>query len=279
MMTTVTDHPAVRAYLARLDRAAAHLPPGRRAELRAEIVGHLAEALPDDAGEARIAAELERLGPPEEIVEAEQGPPAPPAAMEPVGTTHEAVAVVLLTVGSVVPFVGWLVGAILLWTSRLWTTREKLLGTLLVPGGPALVLFAGLTLSLFTVQTCVTTAPSQTRVGDESLPVTTCTGGVGAPGWLVMLAFLSLLALPFVVGVFLYRRAARRAAGSGSPERTSAALGLGVTVAVLVALPVVLGGVVLFSNLVSSGQSVPVPTGVEVTTTVSPEPAEEEESP
>jgi hypothetical protein len=31
--------------------------------------------------------------------------------------------------------VGWLVGAILLWSSRAWTRREKLIGTFVVPGG------------------------------------------------------------------------------------------------------------------------------------------------
>ena len=36
--------------------------------------------------------------------------------------------------------VGWLVGLVLLWSSRLWTTRDKLIGTLIVPGGIATAL-------------------------------------------------------------------------------------------------------------------------------------------
>jgi hypothetical protein len=45
-------------------------------------------------------------------------------------------AVVGLVVGSLVlPVVGWLVGLVLLWRSRSWTTLEKLLGTLVWPGG------------------------------------------------------------------------------------------------------------------------------------------------
>jgi hypothetical protein len=45
-------------------------------------------------------------------------------------------AVVGLVVGSLVlPVVGWLVGLVLLWRSRSWTTLEKLVGTLVWPGG------------------------------------------------------------------------------------------------------------------------------------------------
>ena len=36
---------------------------------------------------------------------------------------------------------GWFVGVVFLWTSETWSTGEKLLGTLLVPGGLALPLF------------------------------------------------------------------------------------------------------------------------------------------
>ena len=45
-------------------------------------------------------------------------------------------AIVGLVVGSLVlPVVGWLVGLVLLWRSRSWTTLEKLLGSLVWPGG------------------------------------------------------------------------------------------------------------------------------------------------
>ena len=45
-------------------------------------------------------------------------------------------AVVGLVVGSLVlPVVGWLVGLALLWRSRSWTVLEKLLATLVWPGG------------------------------------------------------------------------------------------------------------------------------------------------
>jgi hypothetical protein len=47
----------------------------------------------------------------------------------------------LLIGGLVIPVVGWFVGVALLWGSRAWTTREKLLGTLVVPGGLATSFF------------------------------------------------------------------------------------------------------------------------------------------
>jgi HAAS len=67
---TVTDHPAVGAYLARFDALAAHLPQYRREELRADLVEHLQDALPDGADDSSVHAVLQRLGPPEEIIEA-----------------------------------------------------------------------------------------------------------------------------------------------------------------------------------------------------------------
>ena len=58
------------------------------------------------------------------------------------GTTDRGIALeigaqVLLTLGSVVSWVGWLGGVLLLWTSDRWTRRDKLVGTLVLPGGLA----------------------------------------------------------------------------------------------------------------------------------------------
>jgi len=87
--------------------------------------------------EAGVRTLLERLGDPAEIAaEARerfgvQRPPARPAT-----PWLEVVAIVLL----VIPFAGWVIGVVLVWLSRLWTTRDKLIGTL---GGLSWVL-AGL---------------------------------------------------------------------------------------------------------------------------------------
>ena len=46
-------------------------------------------------------------------------------------------ALVLLTAGSLVSWVGWVGGVLLVWTSHRWTRRDKLIGSLLLPGGLA----------------------------------------------------------------------------------------------------------------------------------------------
>jgi hypothetical protein len=71
MDTMETDH-LVDDYLRRLEHAAAHMQRARRTELIAEIRGHIETALREEeaAGEAAVRNVLDRLGPPEEIVEA-----------------------------------------------------------------------------------------------------------------------------------------------------------------------------------------------------------------
>jgi HAAS domain-containing protein len=138
-MTVDTQHPLAADYLKRLRRAARRLPPGRRAELVAEIEAHLADALDPRATDPEAQSVLDRLGAPEAIVAAEQ-PVAAAARAKPRGT-KEWFAIVLLLFGGFIAGFGWLVGVILLWSSRAWTTREKWIGTLLVPGGLALPFF------------------------------------------------------------------------------------------------------------------------------------------
>ncbi|MGI8577682.1 MAG: hypothetical protein ACR2KG_07135 [Nocardioidaceae bacterium] len=57
---------------------------------------------------------------------------------------RDVAAVVLLLVGGVVvPVVGWLVGAVMLWSSTAWCVKDKLIATLLVPGGLSTVVLLG----------------------------------------------------------------------------------------------------------------------------------------
>jgi uncharacterized membrane protein len=137
-MTERDLHPLARDYLARLSRAGRHLPAERLHELVSEIEEHLAETAPPDALEHEVLGALERLGPPGDIVEAEQ--PLPQMSADRRGL-REWAAVILLPLGGFAFGIGWLVGLILLWSSRLWTTRDKLIGTLIVPGGLAIAPF------------------------------------------------------------------------------------------------------------------------------------------
>lgn len=49
--------------------------------------------------------------------------------------SYEWAAIFLLLFGGLRWGIGWIAGLILLWSSSLWTTRDKLIGTLVVPGG------------------------------------------------------------------------------------------------------------------------------------------------
>lgn len=125
-MTTMQTDRLVDDYLSRLEEAAAHLQRSRRAELIAEIREHIEAALREEeaAGEVAVRNVLERLGPPEEIVEAAE--PGPEAEQRPTGKLEVAAMVTL-----VVPFIGWLFGIAMVLISRAWSNREKTIGTAL----------------------------------------------------------------------------------------------------------------------------------------------------
>jgi hypothetical protein len=93
----------------------------------AEIREHIEAALrhEDAADEAAVRNVLERLGPPEEIVEAAEPPPAESART---GWLELTARIALL-----VPFIGWLVGSVLVVVSRAWSRRDRLIGGLLLP--------------------------------------------------------------------------------------------------------------------------------------------------
>jgi uncharacterized membrane protein len=130
-------------YLNRLSRELAGVPRTRRNELVQEISEHIAEARAglEDEGEAEIRTLLDRLGDPAEIA-AEAG--ARFEAQPRQRNWLDIVTLVLLLIGGLVlPVIGWFIGVVLLWTSSAWTTGEKLVGTIFVPGGLALPLFFG----------------------------------------------------------------------------------------------------------------------------------------
>lgn len=94
----------------------------------------------------------------------------------------------------ILPVLGWFIGVVLLWVSEAWNTRDKLIGTLVLPGG--LLLPLGLGLFGTSSETCV-----QTSTGPAD-----CTGGSGA--WQVALLIL-LLVLPLATTAYLARRMRR----------------------------------------------------------------------
>jgi HAAS domain-containing protein len=190
------DH-LVDDYLRALDRELGGLPRARRRELVQEIAEHIAEARAGSPSEseAEIRNLLDRLGEPADIAaEARER-----FGARPKGSGWDVVALVLILVGGVVlPVIGWLVGVVLLWVSETWTTREKLVGTLVVPGGLALPVF------LLTIG-----AYSESCSGEVGGPVT-CSGGPSvATQILGTILVVALFVAPLVTTVFLARRRAR----------------------------------------------------------------------
>lgn len=242
-MNTVDS--VVEDYLERLRRAAAELPPDQRQELVEGIREHIAAARATGAAgdEAAARTMLDRLGDPTDIVAAAREDDVLPgdayagARQTSSGTLLELVAVVLLTAGSFVPVVGWLAGVVLLWASRLWRWREKVIGTLVVPFGPGGLLVFGPILvpargTACTSNPAAALPPSGVAAppdlppppelpppppaeppatGDALHAVEVCTE-TGPPEWFAPVAFVVLVLACVVVAVWLLRVARRRAA-------------------------------------------------------------------
>jgi uncharacterized membrane protein len=198
-MTTDTLHPLAAEYLERMRRAARRLPPGRRRELLAEIEGHLSEAIEPGASDAQALTVLDKLGDPEAIIAAEM--PRPDESPERRGA-REWAALILLPFGGFIFGVGWLAGLILLWSSRAWTTRDKWIGTLVVPGGLATAFVALIVLG----------EPAKKLCSGFPGGAQHCTnaGGSSAASSILGVALLVFLVpAPIVAAVYLARRAGR----------------------------------------------------------------------
>ena len=156
------DHPAVKAWLARLDTEASVLPDDQRAALRADaedlLVGALAGSDADDAAVERALAELgepaeivaETAGyvlprvesdvAPEDAVAAEAGSPWLETAT--VGLLAASVVLAIVPATEVVAPVPWFLGTLMVLVSRRWTAGDKGIAVLAfgVLGVPLLLL-------------------------------------------------------------------------------------------------------------------------------------------
>jgi len=197
---TVTQNHLVDKYLADLRDALRDMPRRQRDELVGEIRAHIDEALPSGSSDADVRTLLDRLGEPEQIADAERerlGIDAPA-----VGWLERLTIPLLLIGGVVIPVVGWIVGLVFLWLSRCWSSRDKLIGTLVVPGG--LLPAAYLALSPTSTETCV----SGTGVDSTGRHFTThhCSGGpsTGAQIGLILLEVFLVVA-PIYTAIRLAR--------------------------------------------------------------------------
>ncbi|MFP5352392.1 MAG: DUF1700 domain-containing protein [Actinomycetota bacterium] len=195
-----TLHPAADRYLKELDRALAGLPDARRREIVGEIQSHIEEAVPPGATDADVRNALGDLGDPDFIAA---------DAFERFGITRpkagalEGFAIALLLVGGVLlPILGWIIGVVLLWVSRAWTLRDKLIGTLVVPGGLALAFYFG----LFATGGSSSCTTQVEETGGIGTPVTICSGETVGPGFLWTMLLVVLIVAPIATAVYLGRR-------------------------------------------------------------------------
>ena len=138
-MTAPHADQLIDGYLARLSAAAGDLPKSARQELTDDMRSHIAEARAREPQEtdATILNILDRLGEPAVVVADARERPGirPPQPYRP--GLLEVAAVIL------VPFL-WPVGVMLLWISPAWKVRDKIIGTLVPPGGYLGLLSIGL---------------------------------------------------------------------------------------------------------------------------------------
>jgi hypothetical protein len=194
MTTDTTLHPLAVEYLKELRRRARDLPRSRREDLVADIEAHLAETVPSGMAHAEARSAIDRLGAPDEIVVAELGANPLPRRR---GTLEWSTIILLLAGGVAIPVIGWLAGVVLLWISRTWTLRDKLWGTLVVPGGllPAVWLW----FLPVDITSCVGAAGQNV-----------CVGGTTTAQQSINIAFFAVvLVLPVCTAVYLARRAQR----------------------------------------------------------------------
>ena len=213
-MDTASDR-LVDDYLKRLRRELRDLPRDRRNEVLRDIEGHIAEAraeLPSES-EDQIRAMLDRLGDPAVIAD---------DAWERYGLsrgatgTREVAAIVLLLLGGFVFLAGWIFGLILLWSSKAWTTTDKLIGTLLIPGGLAASAFVAFGLAFApTINDTACTGSAVVSVNGIAVPhstqpaAQTCSSSGGSGGLLHLLIVVlvsALLLSPLATTVYLSLR-------------------------------------------------------------------------
>ncbi len=109
-------------------------------------------------------------------------------------------AIILLLIGGFFFLVGWVVGAVLLWISPRWRFTDKLLGTLVWPGGLSLIWYLG-----------PLATGSETCGGGTGIP-TRCTW-TGPPVWVGTVALVVILLGQLATTVWLWQRATRSVPG------------------------------------------------------------------
>jgi uncharacterized membrane protein len=183
----------IEGYLRDLEAGLEGLAPKRRRQVLDEVGQRIARARADLDGEteAAVRAVLRRIGEPADVA-AEAVRRFSVQAAGPSSRRFEIIALVLL----MIPFAGWATGVVLVWMSRVWSTRDKVIATL-----------AGMSWVLAGLATLLVSAAGSAPVG--STPVQTAD-----PSPLAVIVFVAPFVLPIVAAIYLALRL--RAAGTAS---------------------------------------------------------------
>ncbi len=207
-MTAPHASDIINGYLSRLESETAGIPRMERRELIDGVREHIAAArdqMPEET-DAALLNLLDRLGDPAELAREERdrlGLRAPETSR----SRLLEVAAVVLT-----PLI-WPIGIILLWTSNAWNVRDKLIGTLILPGGLFTSLIVFSIVGVVGVRSCGP-AHTQVPIGHQVHQATTCSGGIsGISGVLASLVFVLILFAPILTAIYLAIRL-RRSPGS-----------------------------------------------------------------
>lgn len=135
------DNPEVRSYLHAVETRLAQLPAEQSEEILFGIREHISEA--QARGGQSTAEVLISLGSPDDVVAGlaipgmpvpRVAPPAPRPAYQSSALWVVATAI-LLPFGVLLAGVGWLFGVAGLWMGTRWKVWEKIMGTVIFPGG------------------------------------------------------------------------------------------------------------------------------------------------
>src|ERR1700682_1936339 len=195
-MTAPHADQLIDGYLARLSAAAGDLPKSARQELIDDVRSHIAEArarVPEET-DAAVMNILDRLGEPATVV-ADARERLGIRPLRPYRPGFLEIAAVIL-----VPFV-WPIGVILLWISPAWKARDKIIGTLVPPGGYLGVLLVGLAFATGHVSAA---CPAVTDPAGQGMNLCGAPSGQGPlESALSIVAAILINTLPLIIGAHL----------------------------------------------------------------------------
>ena len=212
------DDVVIANYLIRVRKAARSLPRGRRDWVIKQIGDRLADVLETgDGGTRDVSAVLRQFGEPKDVVLAVDGHvPGTEARW------MEYVALLLVLVGGVLWRPAWLAGVTLLWVSPRWRWPDKLLATLVWPGGLSV---ANLIAGRYSVTSLFASGGPgffRPRVSTVHFLINST---LGHPALRHLLVLVLAAVPPVLVAIRLLRRARR----PESPQTVAAQTGLAAT--------------------------------------------------